>query len=324
MGKIQTIMATSPYLEVIIRNLYWRLTPIVKWYNQKKKAKKSVQPKTTSRKFVEYLSSQGIGNGSLMILHSSFSALNAENEKPDQVIDQLLKLLGPEGTLAMPSIPYFKDAPDITQTMKADVSDIILTYDPLTTPASTGALPNAMCHYRGSVRSLHPLNTMVAIGPLAVPMMESNISGEKPLPCGRNSSWYYCYLHNAIIVAVGADLAHSLTMIHVAEDMWEGNWIVPNWYRDRKFRIKYDNDHKEICVRERHPKWAMHYAERTLSKDLILKGIAKRIEIDGVNIEIVRAKLLVDYLNCRNHTAYPYYLVSIDRNRLISRTKERS
>ena len=157
-----------------------------------KKYSKSVQPKTTSRKFVEYLSSQGIGNCNLLILISSFSALNAENEKPDQVIDQLLRLLGPEGTLAMPAIPYFIDAPDITLTMKGDVSDLILTYDPLTTPAWTGALPNAMCRYSDSVRSLHPLNTMVAIGPMAVSMMENNISGEKPLPCGRNSSWYYC------------------------------------------------------------------------------------------------------------------------------------
>jgi aminoglycoside 3-N-acetyltransferase len=308
-GKIQTIMATSPYIEVMIRNLYWRLTPIVKWYNQKKKAKKSVQPKTTSSKIVEYLSSQGIGNGSLLILHSSFSALNAENEKPDQVIDRLLRLLGPKGTLAMPAIPYFKDAPDITQTMTADVSDLILTYDPLTTPAWTGVLPNAMCQYRGAVRSLHPLNTMVAIGPLAAPMMESNISGEKPLPCGRNSSWYYCYLHNAEIVAFGVDLAHSLTMIHVAEDMWDEKWVVSNWYRERKFQVNTGAGPKNLTVRERHPKWAMHYAERTLSHDLIKLGITRKTEIDGVNVEIVNAKVLVDYLNSKNMTAYPYFMV---------------
>ena len=311
MVKLETIMAASPYIEATIRNIYWRVTPIVKWYNQKKKkTKKLVQPKTTSRKFVEYLSSQGIGNGSLLILHSSFGVLTADNEKPHQVIDQLLGLLGPEGTLAMPAIPYFKDAPDIAQIINADVSDLILTYDPLTTSATTGALPNAMRRYPDSVRSLHPINSMVAIGPRAAPMMENNISGEKPLPCGRSSSWYYCYLHNAEIVAVGVDVAHSLTMIHVAEDMWEDDWVVPNWYRERKFLINTGTGQKNITVRERHPKWgAMHYAERTLSRDLIKLGMTRRTEIDGVNVEIVNARVLVDYLNSKNETAYPYCMV---------------
>jgi aminoglycoside 3-N-acetyltransferase len=307
--KINTIMATSPYIEVMVRNLYWRLTPMVKWYNRKKKAKKSIQQKTASRKIMEYLSSQGIGDKSLLIVHSRFNALNAENEKPDQVVDQLLKLLGPRGTLAMPAIPHFKGAPDITQTMKADVSDLILNYDPLTTPATTGALPNSMLRNSGAVRSLHPLNTMVAIGHLAVPMMENNISGEKPLPCGRNSSWYYCYVHNAAIVALGVDLAHTLTMIHVAEDMWDQKWVVPNWYRDRKFLVKTGSGKKDLTVRERHPKWAMHYAERTLSCDMIKLGISKKTEIDGVNVEITNAKVLVDYLNSKNAKAYPYFMV---------------
>jgi aminoglycoside 3-N-acetyltransferase len=315
MSNLQSVMATSPYLEVIIRNLYWRVTPIVKWYNKKKKIKRVVPTKITSRKFIECLSSQGIGNGSRLILHSSFSALNAEDEKPDQVIDQLLKLLGPEGTLAMPAIPVFKDSPGIAETMKADVSNLVLTYDPLTTPAGTGALPNAMIQYPGAVRSLHPFNSMVAIGPLARPMMENNLSGEKPLPCGRNSSWYFCCQHNFEIVAAGADLAHSLTMIHVAEDMWDDTWVVPNWYRDRSFLINTGYEYKKITVRERCPRWAMHYAERTLSKDLIQSGVAKRSEIDGVNVEIVNSRSLINYLNSRNHNGYPYYLVPRDRTR---------
>ena len=311
MGIIQTIMAKSPYLEVTIRNLYWRLAPLIKWYNKKKKkSKRSIQPKTTSRKIIEYLSLQGIGKGNLLIVHSNFNAINAENEKPDQVIDQLLGLLGTEGTLAMPAIPSFKGVPDIAQTITTDVTDLELTYNPSTAPVTTGALPNAMRRYRGSVRSLHPFNTMVAIGPLAVPMMANNISGEKPLPCGKNSSWYYCYLHNAEIVAIGVDLAHSLTMIHVAEDMWDEDWVVPNWYRDRKFQIHTDSWQNNIIVRERCPKWgAMHYAERTLSRDLIKLGLTRKTEIDGVNVEIINSRALVDYLNSRNSTGYPYFLV---------------
>ena len=98
-------------------------------------------------------------------------------------------------------------------------------------------------------------------------------------------------------------------MIHVAEDMWDEKWVVPNWYRDRKFKIKTDAGQINLTVRERHPKWAMHYAERTLSHDLIKLGITRKTEIDGVNVEWLMPRILVDYLNSKNIAAYPYFMV---------------
>jgi hypothetical protein len=43
----------------------------------------------------------------------------------------------------------------------------------------------------------------------------------------------------------------------------------------------------------------MHYAEWTISRDLIKSEIARKTEIDGVNVQIVNAKVLVDYLNSK-------------------------
>lgn len=306
---IDKVLSVSPHLEVIIRNVYWHLSPLVKWFNRQKAVKKTQPPRISSRELITHLQSLGVKAGDLLIMHSAFSTLKGANETPEEIIHQLMLFLGPEGTLALPSIPYYKDAPDITQIMTADVSDLVLDYDPLTTPAWTGALPNALCRLPGAVRSLFPLNSMVALGPLARPMMENNLAGDLPLPCGMQSSWYFCYRHHAKIVAVGADLARSLTMIHVAEDMWDENWPVPGWYRIRKFRVKIDGTFRNVSVRERHPKWSMHYAERTLSKDLIKKGITLKKPLNGVNIELLTSRELVDYLNSRNHNAYPYYFV---------------
>lgn len=320
---INKIMAISPYLEVVIRIIYWHFPVLVKRFNREKRKGNTVTAKIAARKFVDHLALQGIGKDDLIILHSSFRALQADKCSPIQVIQLLLDLIGAGGTLAMPAIPKFKEDPNISELMTADVSKLVLDYDPKLTPAWTGILSDTLVRYPGSVRSLHPLNTMVAVGPLAGPMMKDNLTADKPLPCGKQSSWHFCYLNNAKIISVGADLAHSLTMIHVAEDMWDAEWVVPNWYRERKFRVNIGEHFKPITVRERQPRWAMHYAERTLSKDLIQKGIAKKSEIDGVNIEIVSAKMLIDYLNSRNHTAYPYYLVPKDRGRVIGRLKER-
>ncbi len=306
---LDKILSISPYFEVLIRNLYWQLPSVIGWYNTKHKNVKKSVPQISSHQLASYLASKGIGEGDLLVLHSSFNALRAQMETPNQVIDRLLALIGKRGTLAIPAIPKFKGAPDITKRMKANMTHLVLDYDPLSTPAWTGALANTLIKYPGAVRSLHPLNSMVAVGPLAEPMMEANISGKIPLSCGRNSSWYFCYLNNAKVIAVGVDLAHNLTMIHVAEDMWGDDWVVPDWYRQRQFRIRINDKVESVMVRERHPKWAMHYAERTLSKDLIREGITTKTRIEGVNVEILNAKILVDYLNSRNRNAYPYFLV---------------
>lgn len=314
--NINKIMSISPYLEVLIRNLYWRIPLLISNVNKNKKANKSKGVSISSRQFIKHLEDSGVGKGDIAIIHSSYQALKADNESPEIIIRKLLSFVGENGTLAMPAIPYFSEAPKITERMTADVSKLVLNYDPINTPAWTGVLPNTLMRFPGAIRSLHPLNTMVAIGHEAREMMADNIVGDRPLPCGLSSSWHYCFKKNAKIIAVGADLAHSLTMIHVAEDILDENWVVKNWYRERKFKI-LDNVNKfhgcVITVRERHPKWAMHYAERTLSIDLIKKGLTIQRNINGVNIEIINAKPLIDYLMSRNEKGYPYYLVPLKK-----------
>ena len=309
--NISKVMAFSPHLEVFIRKAYWRFPSVVNYYNRHKKIKKTNIPSISSSSLIDQLSNAGIKRGDLLILHTSFKTLRAAKETPSQIIDRLIDFLGNSGTLALPAIPLFTEGPEISERMTADLSDLVLDYCPKTTPSWTGALPNELIKYKEAIRSLHPLNSMVAIGPLAEPMMERNIEGDLPLACGINSAWYFCYKRNAKVIAIGADLAHSLTMIHVAEDMWAENWVVPNWYRKRKFRVLTNKSIINLIVRERKPHWAQHYAERTLSKDLIKLKITNKFKKDGVNFEILNSKDLIDYLNSRNHTGYPYYFVPV-------------
>jgi aminoglycoside 3-N-acetyltransferase len=307
----------SPYIEVGIRNVYWRTTPLVRWFNARKKKPKAPaaakaeapQPQTTITRVVAALQQRGVGRGDLIVVHSSFRALRADGAKPDAIIDALLALIGPEGTLAMPAIAVYAEGPAVTELMTADVSDLVCEYDPFNTPTWTGALPITMLRRPGAARSLHPLNSMVALGPMAEPMMRQNLDGEKPLPCGVQSSWNFCARNGAKVLAIGADMTHSLTMIHVAEDVMDEAWPVRGWYRDRKFNIVTGGARRLQIVRERHPKWAMYYGERTLSKDLRRQGLMTRDQVDGVNVEILGAGPLVAYLNARNQRGYPYYLL---------------
>ena len=311
---LNRIFAVSPYVEVVGRRIYWRSDFLIKRVaamraRQKGEAKKAAPPPRTSiARVVENLGRRGVGPGDILVVHSAFKAIS-EGSKPRQVLDALKALVGDSGTIALPAIPLFADAPSGTERINADVSSLVLDYDPLTTPAWTGVLPNELMKVPGARRSLHPLNAVVAWGPHADAMLAKNLTGDRPTPCGPSSSWNYCREHGAKIAALGVDMAHSLTMIHVAEDVLDDRWPVPGWYRDRRFRIKTAQGWEEHRVRERHPRWSMHYAERTLDKDLLRERLLTVEVVDQVPVGLLGAGPLVDYLNSRNSKGYPYYLV---------------
>ncbi|MFT7518526.1 MAG: aminoglycoside 3-N-acetyltransferase, partial [Kiritimatiellia bacterium] len=312
MPSIRKILSLSPHLEAAVRNVYWGSpilpTLVTRLDDRKAKRKKDrgeKPPSTSIEGIVEQLRAWGVGEGDLLLVHSGYRGIRGGKRSPDDILDQLLNLVGPHGTLCLPSIPYWPEAPKLYDRFVVDYNDIVLDYDPEVTPAWTGAVANAMIKRPQAVRSLHPLNTMAAIGPMAVDMVKNDLNGERPFPNGPQSSWRFCYDNDAWIVAMGADMAHSLTMIHLAEDYLGEQWPVEDWYRDRRFRVKIDGAWQEKVVRERHPRWARYYGERTLSRDLIAAGITRRVQLDGVNVELLRTRELIDYLNRRNHTLYP-------------------
>lgn len=308
---INTIMGISPFIEILIRKIYWHSDLLIKFNRSSNKNKVKVAiPVTSSLERLENkLKELGIKEGDLLIVHSSYNILKQTGATPNEIIDVFLNLIGENGTLAMPTIPRWEDKIN-KNLMKEDITNTVIQYDPDNTPAWTGIITNLFLKYPKVERSLHPLNTMAAFGPLAKPMMKNNISGFKPLPCGENSSWKYCADHGAKIIALGADMTHSLTMIHVVEDAYNEQWPIKEWYRDRKCIVFDNGEKRDITVRERHPKWAIHYAERTLYKDLLKSGVMTKDFVDGIKIELINdSRNLIDFLQERNKKGYPYYFI---------------
>lgn len=259
-------------------------------------------------RITEALHSLSAGHTGVMIVHSSMSAFAPTGLSPREICSALLTYLGPDGTLAMPAIPLFREESKGRERLSDDICDKRLTYDVRRTPPWTGQLPKTLMGMHGSVRSRHPLNTMVALGPQAAAMMENNIEGSLPMACGPQSSWKFCADRDATIVCIGVDSSHSLTMIHIAEDCWPQEWPVANWYRKRLFYVKDGEFETELTVPERHPRWAINFAERTLQKDLLSLGIIKVRDVGGIRIEVCSSARLIHYLNSRRASAYPYWV----------------
>ena len=305
-GLKNKVLSLSPYIEIFVRNLYWKNSKLISKLVKKSNISKEEDKIQDFTKVLDYLNREGIGKGNLMVLHSSYEALDNTKLSPKQLIDELLMFIGDEGTLAMNSARKFKEEnPNEYLTQKFE--NTIVNYDLKKSKVWTGALPLFFLRNKNVQISKFPINPMIAVGNLAKEMMVNNLNGDLKA-CGKGSSWEFCVDNNAVIVGLGIDLTHSLTIMHVAEDA-NPNWPIKDWYGKRKYNvIDESNESHLIEVLERNPKWgALHFAERTLCKDLISNNILKVFNIDGLDIEYLYAKDLINFLNSKNSKGYPYF-----------------
>jgi aminoglycoside 3-N-acetyltransferase len=210
----------------------------------------------------------------------------------------------------MPVIRRYKEQPKKgREYLDCNMDNIVCTYNVQKTVVTTGYLPYYLMMHEKSVTSRHPLNPMTAVGPLAAPMMEHNLEGDKPSPHGPNSSWKYCLDHDALVVGLGVDLSHFLTITHVAEESFL-DWPVKNWYRERKFKIIDKEFETNIVVKERKPEWGTLYcAERNLRKQLLKENILHIEKVDTIDVSFVDAQLYIKYLKSNTlKKGFPYII----------------
>ncbi len=295
------IFSISPYLELLIRNIYWN-----KYLHKYFKKSITIFQNTSIKEYksvnideiFDTLSNYNINKGSLLILHSSYEVLSKTGLSPKEIINKFVNYLGEDGTLAM----------NAARIIKKDTIENVEVYNLQHSRVWTGVLPAIMIKDPRSCISKFPINSMVAIGKLAFNMMKNNIKTDYLSSCGPHSSWNFCYENNADIIGIGIDLVHSLTMIHVAEE--NKNWPVNHWFINRKFKIIDNDDIIYLNIKDRNIKWGQkHFAERTLYKDLLNNNILRITNINGIEIQIINSKQLIEFLNKKNLKGYPYFFL---------------
>lgn len=152
---------------------------------------------TTVEELVGDLGALGVRAGMDLLVHSSLSSIGFVQGGADSVVDALLKAIGPRGTLFMPSFNH--NAAEV--------------FNPMVTPTTNGAIPDAMWRRPEAVRSIHPTHALAAIGPKAATWcaghLEKGVWAEDS-PIGR-------LVHNGgYILGLGVDHTAS-TAYHVAE-----------------------------------------------------------------------------------------------------------
>lgn len=149
----------------------------------------------------------GVGAGQHVLLHSSLSSLGHVVGGADTVIDVLLQLLGPDGTLLVPTLTGHEGiGPD---------SDVL--FDVASSPAWTGTIPETVRRRPGAARSLHPTHSVAAIG--AATEFLTRGHEDTLSPCGVGSPYVRLTELPAgriLLLGVGHE---SNTTLHAVEEL---------------------------------------------------------------------------------------------------------
>lgn len=310
MIKLSYLFEISPFLEVVAKNVYGRF-PSIRSFFKKKKSSIPIENHCLGdnfcfAKFSEQLSSHGVQKSDTLLVHSDMRKLSQLGVSSIDLINFFMENVCSQGTLVCPTFPLYRLEPTGVERFSKKNFNLELTYNVTKSRPWTGDLGRTLMRIAGSQRSLHPLNTLTSLG-VATDRIFANESFDRlDLPCGPNSAWASLADLNAKILMIDTDVVHSLTMIHVAEDCYEYEWPIKDWYRLRRFKIINNDQVHHVNVRERHPRWSFSYAERRLSHDLYNQGIIKDFYIGPVRFSYLETSCLLSFLNIRKPTAYPF------------------
>jgi aminoglycoside 3-N-acetyltransferase len=166
----------------------------------------------------------GARAGDVLLVHTALSKLGWVCGAAQGVIEALLELVGPQGTLVMPAFsahltdPAHWVAPPVPEEWWPIIRDRSPAYDPRRTPTRMiGAVAELFRTWHGVDRSAHPHDSFAAIGPQSARILHPH---ELSSSLGRGSPLERLYELDARILLLGAGHG-SNSSLHLAEDLAE-------------------------------------------------------------------------------------------------------
>lgn len=160
------------------------------------------QPWLTRPRLTAELRRLGVRPGGVLLVHSSLSSLGFVPGGPAAVIAALQDVLGPEGTLMMPTHTW--------EWMNRGLR----VFNARSTPGCVGTIAETFRQMEGVSRSLHPTHSVSAKGPRAAEMLEGHETAETP--CGAGTPYARLLEADGQVLLLGATL-DSNTAFHCME-----------------------------------------------------------------------------------------------------------
>jgi len=180
----------------------------------------------TGKRLKEDFQKLGISAGMTLLVHCSLSKIGWICGGPVTVIQVLLDLLGPDGTLVMPSHTTDNSDPKYWQNppVPSEWFDVIRQSTPayqsnITPTFNMGKVAKTFRHWPGVLRSQHPLFSMIALGQKAKLITDHHYDC-----CGEQSPLARLYdcTDNGYVLLLGVRHQNN-TSLHLAEYRFQMN-----------------------------------------------------------------------------------------------------
>ncbi|WP_405580542.1 aminoglycoside N(3)-acetyltransferase [Streptomyces sp. NBC_01092] len=177
-------------------------------------------PLVTRGTLAAHLRELGVQTGETVLAHSSLSSLGWVCGGSVAVVQALLDVLGPDGTLVVPtqtgdlSDPAVWSNPPVPEEWWESIRATMPAYDPAVTPTrGVGVIPETVRTWPGALRSAHPQTSFAAVGPRA-----GEIVAGHALDCrlGERSPLARLEEFHARVLLLGAGY-DACTSFHLAE-----------------------------------------------------------------------------------------------------------
>jgi aminoglycoside N3'-acetyltransferase len=237
-----------------------------------------------------------IKNGSIVFIHSSVDNLNITFDTL-RLLEILLEAVGENGTLVFPCWHFTYRAEDYLKSGKV--------FDVHRSPSALGMLSEMARRYPGAKRSLHPTNSIVAIGKQAAAVTEAHHTDI--YPCGEKSPYYLTMQMGGIIAGIGVN-ANFMSFVHCPEDMLKKKFPIKTRLDDVfEAKVKKEDGSVEIVkTLAAHPQIKNNDIIGFLKKN-IPESICRNFTVKGNRFFVAHPRELFDKmaeLSKENKTIY--------------------
>ena len=180
----------------------------------------AVQHPVTVGSLVRDLDALGLAAGDIVLLHSSLSSLGWVSGGGVAVVTALLEVLGPGGTLVVPthsgdlSDPAHWGNPPVPEAWWDVIRATMPAYHPDITPSrAMGSIPEIVRRWPDASRSAHPQVSFAAVGPAAKSLLAGHALAYS---LGERSPLARLYDADALVLLLGVGHDRN-TSLHLAE-----------------------------------------------------------------------------------------------------------
>jgi aminoglycoside 3-N-acetyltransferase len=223
----------------------------------------------------------GIVPGDVVIVHSSFDRFAGFDGSLSDAIQVLQDVVGREGALLMPTLPFSGVAVDYARQQ--------IVFDVKRTPSRVGLMTEFFRRRPGVLRSLHPTHPVAGWGAKAPALLGTHRAARTP--CGAESPFAKLLDVDGKVLLLGVD-AQAMTFFHYLEEELEERMPVSP-FTTESFSFSVRDERGEIWpvhTRLYNPAVAPHRDVRIMVPHLKARGFWRRQRVGRLDAILLRCR----------------------------------